>query len=126
MDMASEADGTDTMDISGSQIPGDSARTVRSRDPDFWRQARWIQERFPDAVLRDVEGLVKLADHDELAANDWSLTPGRYVGVAPEEEDENSDFAQTIRDIHLELDELNAESVRLAATIKRDFQESGL
>ena len=72
------------------------------------------------------EGLVKLVGHDELAANDWSLTPGRYVGVAPEEEDEDFDFAQTMRDIHSELDVLNAESVRLAATIKRNFEALGL
>ena len=92
----------------------------------FWLQARWLQERFPDAALRDVEGLVKLVGHDELAANDWSLTPGRYVGVAPEEEDEDFDFAQTMRDIHSELDVLNAESVQLAATIKRNFEALGL
>ena len=94
--------------------------------PYFWRQARWLQERFPDAVLRDVEGLVKLVSHDELALNDWSLTPGRYVGVAPEEEDEDFDFEQTMRAIHAELDELNAESVRLAATVKRNFEVLGL
>ena len=28
----------------------------------FWKQARWLTERFPDAKLRDVEGLVKLVD----------------------------------------------------------------
>ncbi|NCA83932.1 MAG: SAM-dependent DNA methyltransferase, partial [Opitutae bacterium] len=49
----------------------------------FWKQARWLVERFPEARLRDVEGLVKLADRSEIEANDWSLTPGRYVGVAP-------------------------------------------
>ncbi len=27
----------------------------------FWRQAHWLTERFPEAKLRDVEGLVKLA-----------------------------------------------------------------
>ena len=84
------------------------------------------EERFPDAALRDVEGLVKLVGRDELAANDWSLTPGRHVGVAPEEEDEDFNFEQTMRDIHLELDELNAESVRLAAIIKRNFEALGL
>ena len=47
----------------------------------------------PGAELRDVEGLVKLVDRAEIEANDWSLTPGRYVGVAPEEEDEDFDFA---------------------------------
>ncbi|MDE0178696.1 MAG: SAM-dependent DNA methyltransferase, partial [Gammaproteobacteria bacterium] len=92
----------------------------------FWRQAHWLQDRFPDAALRDVEGLVKLVGHDELAVNDWSLTPGRYVGVAPEEEDEDFDFEQTMRNIHSELDELNAESVQLAATIKRNFEALGL
>jgi len=48
----------------------------------------------PFGELRDMEGLVKLVDHEELASNDWSLTPGRYVGVAPEEVDENFDFEE--------------------------------
>ena len=48
------------------------------------RQARWLTERFPEAKLRDVPGLVKLVNRAEIAANeDLSLTPGRYVGVAP-------------------------------------------
>ena len=29
--------------------------------------------------------LVKLVDRTEIEAHDWSLTPGRYVGVAPDE-----------------------------------------
>jgi len=45
----------------------------------FWRQAHWLTERFPEAKLCDVEGLVKLVDNAEIEANDWSLTPGRYV-----------------------------------------------
>ena len=92
----------------------------------FWRQAQWLTERFPEAELRDVEGLVKLVDRAELAANDWSLTPGRYVGVAPEEEDEDFDFAQTLRDIHTELEDLNREAVTLAARIKKNFEELGV
>lgn len=51
----------------------------------FHHQAEWLVERFPDEKLRDVEGLVKLVDKDKSKENDWSLTPGRYVGVAPEE-----------------------------------------
>ncbi len=60
----------------------------------FWKQARWLTERFPEAKLRNVEGLVKLVDRAEIEANDWSLTPGRYVGVAPEEVDEEFDFEE--------------------------------
>jgi very-short-patch-repair endonuclease/type I restriction-modification system DNA methylase subunit len=92
----------------------------------FWKQARWLTERFPDAELRDVEGLVKLVDRSEIATNDWSLTPGRYVGVAPEEEDENFDFEEALREIHVELEDLNAEAVQLAATIKKNFEELGI
>jgi type I restriction enzyme M protein len=92
----------------------------------FWRQADWLTERFPEAKLCDVEGLVKLVDPTEIEANDWSLTPGRYVGVAPEEEDENFDFEEALREIHVELEDLNAEAVRLAATIKKNFEELGI
>ena len=90
----------------------------------FWKQAHWLTERFPEAELRDVEGLVKLVDRPEIAANDWSLTPGRYVGVAPEEEDE--DFEEALREIHVELEDLNAEAMQLAATIKKNFEELGV
>lgn len=92
----------------------------------FWKQAHWLIERFPDAKLRDVEGLVKLVTHAEIEANDWSLTPGRYVGVAPEEEDEDFDFEQTMRDIHDELEELNAEANKLAAKIQKNFKALGI
>lgn len=91
----------------------------------FYKHAHWLQVRFPDGELRDVDGLVKLADHDELAANDWSLTPGRYVGVAPEEEDEDFDFEEALRDIHLELAGLNEEAETLAAQIQKNFEELG-
>ncbi|BBO92898.1 hypothetical protein DSCOOX_60780 [Desulfosarcina ovata subsp. ovata] len=92
----------------------------------FWRQAHWLTERFPDAKLCDVEGLVKLVEKSEIEANDWSLTPGRYVGVAPEEEDEDFDFEEAMREIHVELDDLNGESVKLAAAIKKNFEELGV
>ena len=92
----------------------------------FWRQAHWLTERFPEAELRDVEGLVKLVDRAEIEANDWSLTPGRYVGVAPEEEDEDFDFEEALREIHIELEDLNAEAATLAATIKNNFEGFGV
>lgn len=92
----------------------------------FWKQAHWLTERFPEAKLRDVPGLVKLVDRAEIAASDWSLTPGRYVGVAPEEEDEDFDFEETLREIHVELEDLNAEAAKLAATIKKNFEELGI
>lgn len=92
----------------------------------FYRHAHWLLERFPDAKLRDVEGLVKVVDREELQANDWSLTPGRYVGVSPEEEDEDFDFEETLREIHLELNDLNFEAIRLADEIAKNFEGLGI
>lgn len=68
-------------------------------------------------------GLVKLVDRAEIETADWSLTPGRYVGVAPPEPDEDFDFEQTMRDIHVELADLNKEAVELAARIQTNSQE---
>ena len=92
----------------------------------FYRHAHWLLERFPVAKLRDVEGLVKVVDREELQANDWSLTPGRYVGVSPEEEDEDFDFEETLREIHLELNDLNSEAIRLADEIAKNFEGLGI
>ncbi len=119
-----------TRDITRARKAADEARQLAVEQLKqvryFWKQAHWLTERFPEAKLRDVAGLVKLVDIKEIAANDWSLTPGRYVGVAPEEVDENFDFEETLREIHVELEDLNAEAVILAATIKRNFEELGI
>jgi len=90
------------------------------------KQAFWLTERFPEGKLRDVPGLVKQVDAQELEANDWSLTPGRYVGVAPEEVDEDFDFEEALRDIHLELQGLNEEAAELAEKISKNFEELGV
>ncbi len=91
----------------------------------FHRQVAWLQDRFPKAELQAVPGLVKLVDRAEIKAADWSLTPGRYVGVAPPEEDEDFDFEQPLRDIHVELADLNKEAAELAAKIQTNFEELG-
>jgi type I restriction enzyme M protein len=91
----------------------------------FHRQVAWLQDRFPKAELQAVPGLVKLVDRKEIEAADWSLTAGRYVGVAPPEEDEDFDFEQTLRDIYTELADLNQEAAELAARIQGNFEELG-
>ena len=92
----------------------------------FVLQADWLQERFPNSELCDVEGLVKLVARTEIEAHDWSLTPGRYVGVAPEDEDEDFDFEEALRSIHIDLEGLNEEAAELAMRISRNFKELGL
>lgn len=88
----------------------------------FYKQAHWLQEKFPDAKLKDIEGLVKLVSKDELKKNDWSLTPGRYVGVAPEVEEEGFDFEETISAIKEQLEELHGEYIKTYDLVREKLE----
>jgi type I restriction enzyme M protein len=92
----------------------------------FHRQIAWLQDRFSDAEIQAVPGLVKVVTKNNIASADWSLTPGRYVGVAPPEVDEDFDFEQAITDIHSELAALNNEASGLAETILKNFEGLGV
>ena len=89
----------------------------------FIHQVHWLHSRFPQALFEDVAGLCKAVSVDDIAANDYSLTPGRYVGVAAAAEDDEDDFAETLRGIHAELAELNDKAVVLAGRIANNFEE---
>src|ERR1700730_13060469 len=126
---ARESDEWANADISRARKALDEARAkaveALRKARYFVKQADWLQERFPDAKLRDVEGLVKRVDRAAIAAHDGSLTPGRYVGVAPEEQDEDFDFEETLRAIHIDLKGLNEEAAELGARIARKLEELG-
>jgi len=126
---ARNSDVWDNREITRARKAADKARQLAVEQLKqvryFHRHASWLTERFPEARLCDVEGLAKLVDRAEIEANDWSLTPGRYVGVAHEVEDEDFDFEEALREIHVELEDLNAEAVQLAAIIKKNFEELG-
>lgn len=89
----------------------------------FIHQVHWLHSRFPQALFEDVAGLCKAVSVDDIAANDYSLTPGRYVGVAAAAENDEDDFAETLRGIHAELAELNDKAVELAGRIAGNFEE---
>ena len=127
---ARENDAWANRDVARSRKAADTARQAAVEQLKqvryFWKQAHWLTDRFPNGKFGDVEGLVKLVNLEEIKANDWSLTPGRYVGVALEEEDGDFDFEETLRDIHIELESLNAEAGQLATDISRTFRELGI
>lgn len=89
----------------------------------FIHQVHWLHSRFPQALFEDVAGLCKAVSVEDIAANDYSLTPGRYVGVAAALDDDEDDFAEILRGIHAELAELNDKAVELAGRIASNFEE---
>ena len=88
----------------------------------FIHQVHWLHRRFPQGAFEDVPGLCKAVTIDEIAANDYSLTPGRYVGVAAAAAEDEDDFAEKLREIHDELAELNDKAVELAGRIACNFE----
>ena len=84
----------------------------------FQRHAAWLIERFPEARYRDVMGLCKVVTRAEIEAADWSLTPGRYVGVAAVAEDEDFKFEGAIAEIRDELAELDCAACVLSARVQ--------
>lgn len=70
----------------------------------FYTHIAWLQERFPQAAYNDVTGLCKLATRAEMQEQDWSLNPGRYVGVVIEEDGKTEE--EFLDDLQQSLDEL--------------------
>jgi type I restriction enzyme M protein len=88
----------------------------------FYKQALWLSSRFPDGVYTDVEGLCKVVTQAEIAAKDWSLSPGRYVGVDTATDDD-VDYEERLKEIHIELEGLNEEAINLANQIQNTIKE---
>lgn len=87
----------------------------------FWKQAYWLITRFPKGSYNDAEGLCKVVTQKEIEAKDWSLSPGRYVGVDTAT-DEDFDYEERLAEIHIELNDLNEEAVELAALIQANYK----
>jgi type I restriction enzyme M protein len=85
---------------------------------EFFRHIAWLQERFPKAEYEDVTGLCKLATLEEVKEQDYSLNPGRYVGVVIEEDGRTEEeFASELAELNRQLLALTSDSSILATKI---------
>lgn len=104
------------------QTPRDAVLAPLRQVGYFIQQGHWLHSRFPDAVYSDVPGLCKVVTQAEIEANDWSLTPGRYVGVASDDGSDDEDFVERLTAIQGELTELNDQAASLAAKISKNLE----
>ena len=58
---------------------------------------------------------------EEVKENDYSLTPGRYVGVVLTL-DEDFDYNGRLLEMQTELDKLNSEALELTTTISNNLK----
>ena len=72
---------------------------------------------FVDGTLEEVRGFCAVADTEEIAKQDYILTPGRYVGVE-EQEDDGEPFEEKMDRLTKELSELFQKSHEVETQIK--------
>lgn len=88
----------------------------------YYQHVSWLHERFPQAAYEDVTGLCKLASREEIAEQDWSLNPGRYVGVVIEEDGKTEEeFLADLTEAGDELIALQSEAHEIEAVIARNL-----
>jgi type I restriction enzyme M protein len=88
----------------------------------YCKHILWLQERFPKAQYEDVTGLCKLATPQEVKEQDYSLNPGRYVGVVIEEDGKTeAEFVDELLAMNRELSSLNKEARKLEKTIHHNM-----
>jgi len=76
------------------------------------------------AVYRDISGFCKSATLEEIRKHGYVLTPGRYVGAAEQEEDDEP-FDQKMQRLVAQLREQQAEAAKLDAAIAANLKELG-
>lgn len=98
-------------DFTDDHIEGLTAlmNAFRGDDLAVSKNNEWFNTHFPEGTYKDVEGLCKIADLEEIIEQDYSLTPGRYVGVKIDL-DMDFDYKGRMIEIHAELDTLNKEA----------------
>ncbi len=98
----------------------------------LWRGARVqteqgsgarMAEAFPQKQYRDVAGICKVVTRNEIKMQDWSLNPGRYVGVVPGLAHDDEEFKSKLETLQEELEGLNAEAVELQRRIAQNVSE---
>lgn len=81
----------------------------RGETPKISKDNIWFNEYFPNKNYIDKEGLCKIVSLEEIREQDYSLTPGRYVGVSIHF-DSDFDYKGRIEKIQSELSSLSDEA----------------
>ena len=81
-------------------------------------------DKFRQGTLEDEAGYCAVKSLEDVKAQDFILTPGRYVGIA-EQEDDGEPFDEKMKRLTTELSGLFAESHRLEDEIKKQLGNIG-
>ena len=80
--------------------------------------------KFQEGTLEDVKGFCSVTSTEEIAKQDYILTPGRYVGIE-EQEDDGEPFEDKMKRLTSELSEMFTKSNELQDEIKKNLAAIG-
>jgi len=94
----------------------------------YWQEnIDWLKERFPEGKYRDVIGLCKVAKlegEDGVKDQDYSLNPGRYVGVVIEDDGMTEDeFKEKICALKDEYNSISNDISKLEEVLNSNIKE---
>lgn len=81
-------------------------------------------KKYVDGTLEDVKGFCAVKETSEIAAQDYILTPGRYVGIE-EQADDGEPFEEKMVRLTSELSDLFDKSHELEAEIRKNLGAIG-
>lgn len=83
----------------------------------FEEQLKWINDRFPNGKYQDIIGLCKavsLDEEDGIIEQDYSLNPGRYVGVVVEDDGlTEKEFCDVIENVNKDIKSYESELLKI-------------
>ena len=93
----------------------------------FQKQVDWLMERFPKGEYEDIVGLCKVAKlegEDGIIDQDYSLNPGRYVGVVMEDDGMTAEeFKGEILSLNEDFKGLSEEAKELEKIIEENLDK---
>lgn len=111
----------------GTMVTRKLRELTDSADPqnlgDIQKIARTYQA-FVDGTLQDEKGFCAVATMEQIAAQDYILTPGRYVGIQ-EQQDDGEPFEEKMQRLTAELSDLFLQSHALEQEIREKLGAIG-
>ena len=100
------------------------SRKLRELTDEDIQKIAGTYRKFVDGTLEEVKGFCAAADLDEVAKQDYILTPGRYVGIE-EQVDDGEPFEEKMGRLTAELSELFDKSHELEKEIREKLGAIG-
>ena len=96
---------------------------LKTEECDIQRIASTFRQ-YESGTLEDIKGFCAVKSLEDIAAQDFVLSPGRYVGIADEEED-SEPFNEKMTRLVNELDDLFSYSNKLELGIREQLIRMG-